>query len=482
VIEYLQMKLNQISVNSTIQQAEKLLEEDKSVSPAVKTMFKLLIALVSVLMIRLNINSKNSSKPPSEDKNRERGSKKEKSGKKAGGQKGHVGTKLQKIEHPDKIERIKLDKRKLPKGEYRDVGYESRQVFDINITRIVTEYRAQILEDQHGRRFTAEFPAHVKCDVQYGSEAKVSAVYMSQFQLIPYQRIQDQFAEQMKLPLSAGTIFNFNQEAYKLLEDFDAIAKRELVASGLLHVDETGINVNKKGVWLHVAANDKWTYFYPHEKRGTEAMNDIGIIPNFRGVLCHDHWKPYYTYDLCMHALCNAHHLRELTQAEELDNQKWAKAMGALLSKINDDVDKAGDVLDDGVATSYREEYRNILRDGDKECPEPTRKDGQKGRLKKSKSRNLLERLRDYENDVLRFMENKIVPFTNNLGENDLRMTKVQQKISGCFRSMEGAYMFCRIRGYLLTCRKNDVSATDALRLLFQGKMPTFVTDTIKNE
>jgi len=182
------MKLDHTSVNSTIQQAEKLLEEDKSISPAVKTMFKLLIALVSVLMCRLNVNSKNSSKPPSEDKNRKRGSKKGKSEKKAGGQNGHVGTKLKKIDNPDKIEQIKLDRRKLLKGEYRDVGYESRQVFDINITRIVTEYRAQILEDQKGRRFVAEFPTHVKSDVQYGSEAKVSAVYMSQFQLIPYQR------------------------------------------------------------------------------------------------------------------------------------------------------------------------------------------------------------------------------------------------------------------------------------------------------
>ena len=476
------MKLDHTSVNSTIQRAEKLLEEDKSISPAVKTMFKLLIVLVSILMGRLNINSKNSSKPPSEDKNRKRGSKKEKSEKKAGGQKGHVGTKLKKIDNPDKIEQIKLDKRKLPKGEYRDIGYESRQVFDINITRIVTEYRAQILEDRNGKRFVAEFPTHVKSDVQYGNEAKVSAVYMSQFQLIPYQRVQDQFAEQMNLPLSTGTIFNFNKEAHELLEDFDTIVKQRLVGSELLHVDETGINVNKKGLWLHAASNDKWTYFYPHEKRGAKAMDDIGIIPNFHGVLCHDHWKPYYTYMSCEHALCNAHHLRELTRAEEQDNQKWAKEMGELLSRINDDVEKAGGVLDEDVAVRYREQYREILKDGDKECPAPTRKEGQKGRLKRSKSRNLLERLRDYENDTLRFMENKIVPFTNNLGENDLRMTKVQQKISGCFRSIDGAYMFCRIRGYLSTCRKNDVSATGALRLLFQGKMPAFVTDAIKNE
>jgi transposase len=145
--------------------------------------------------------------------------------------------------------------------------------------------------------------------------------------------------------------------------------------------------------------------------------------------------------------------------------------MGALLSKINDDVNEVGGILNIDSIARYKAQYREILEAGNQECSEPIRKEGQKGRLKKTMSRNLLERLQNYENDVLRFMENKIVPFTNNLGENDLRMMKVQQKISGCFRSIEGAYMFCRIRSYLSTCRKNNVGATDALRLLFQGKI-----------
>ena len=143
----------------------------------------------------------------------------------------------------------------MPPGKYREAGYESRQVFDMNISRVVTEYRAQILEDQDGTRFVAEFPPQVKSDVQYGDEVKINSVYMSQFQLIPYQRIQDQFADQMDLPLSTGSVFNFNQESYELLEGFDDIAKRQLIASELLNVDETGINVNKKGFWLHTASS-----------------------------------------------------------------------------------------------------------------------------------------------------------------------------------------------------------------------------------
>ena len=468
------MKINKISANSTIQKVEELLKEEKSISPALKMAINILIELMSLLLSRLNTNSKNSSIPPSDDKNRKRGSNKDKSNKKPGGQNGHVGTKLKKIENPDKIEYIDIDKRKLPKGKYHEAGYESRQVFDINITHVVTEYRAQILEDQNGACFVAEFPKHVKSDVQYGNEAKINSVYSSQFQLIPYQRIQDQFADQMGLPLSTGTIFNFNKECYELLSDFDAIAKQQLITMELLNVDETGINVNKKRFWLHTTSSNKWTYFYPHEKRGSEATDEIGILPKFSGVLCHDHWKSYYKYN-CTHALCNAHHIRELTFAEEQDNQSWAKEMRELLIKINNDVNNANGILDKSTELDYRKQYRKILESGNNESPAPIRTEGQKGKLKKTKSRNLLERLKDYENDTLRFMENKIVPFTNNLGENDLRMTKVQQKISGCFRSMEGAYIFCRIRGYLSTCRKNNVGATEALRLLFNGKMPDFI-------
>lgn len=475
--------MNQTSANSTIKKVEELLEQEKTISPALKLAIKVLLEFMALLMGSLNKNSRNSSKPPADDKNRARGSNRQKSNKKPGGQNGHVGTNLKKTDNPDKIEHILIDKSQLPKGKYHDAGYESRQVFDINITRVITEYRAQILEDQNGNRFMAAFPDDVKSEVQYGNEAKVNAVYASQFQLIPYARIQDQFADQMQLPLSVGTIFNFNQECYELLADFDAIAKQQLTAADLLHVDETSINVNKKTTWLHVASNDNWTYFYPHKKRGTVATDTIGILPNFTGILCHDHWKPYYTYDDCAHSLCNAHHERELTFAAEQDNQSWAKDLRDLLLQINNEVNSnTNGMLDKNIAIEYRNKYREILKAGDKECPAPPPKPGIKRQPKKTKSRNLLERLQNYEDDTLRFMENPIVPFTNNLGENDLRMTKVQQKISGCFRSIDGAYMFCRIRSYLSTCRKNNVGATEALRLLFNKQMPSFITEIKKNK
>ena len=204
-------------------------------------------------------------------------------------------------------------------------------------------------------------------------------------------------------------------------------------------------------------------------------MDEIGILPNFKGILCHDHWKPYYRYE-CIHSLCNAHHLRELTRAWEQDKQQWAKELQALLETINRKVIDTNGVLSKYISRKFRLKYRAILDAADEECPPPTekRKKGQKGRLKRTKSRNLLERLRDYENDVLRFMDLKIVPFTNNLGERDIRMTKVQQKISGCFRSVDGAKIFCRLRSYLSTCKKQNISSSTALELLFDGKLPIF--------
>ena len=477
----IKMTLNKINVNDAIKEVKKLLAKEKKMSPALKAAIKVLILIVSMLADRMNLTSKNSSKPPASDTNRKRGSNRKKSDKKPGGQKGHIGTKLTKVSDPDKIEEIKVDRGTLPKGvKYKRVGYESRQKFDIEISRIVTEYRAEILEDETGRRHTAKFPEDVKNTVQYGIGVKGNAVYMSQYQLLPYLRIKEQFADQMQLPLSTGSLYNFNKEAYNLLEQFEKIAKEKLIDSELVHADETGINVDKKRIWLHSASNGKWTHYYPHSKRGCEAMNEIGIIPNFEGVLCHDHWKPYYKYN-CTHSLCNAHHVRELTNIEEQENQNWAKEIRELLLEINKVVNDSGGKLESDKAEPYRIKYRSILKKAEEtECPPPekTREKGKRGRIKKSKARNLLERMVVFENDVLRFMETDFIPFTNNQGENDLRMTKVQQKISGCFRSVDGAYIFCRIRGYLSTCLKNDVSATEALQLLFKGKLPDFINES----
>jgi transposase len=469
------MKIENIDIDATLEQARQLIDQDEQATPALKSIVEVLILLIGLLANRLNLNSKNSSKPPSCDPNRKRTPNK-KSGKRPGGQKGHVGTTLKKVDDPDKIEPIQIDRRTLPKGRYHEVGYEARQVFDIDISRVVTEYRAQVLADDNGNRYVASFPDGVTKAVQYGTGVKAHAVYMSQFQLIPYNRIQDYFADQVHISISEGSIFNFNKQAYEALNEFEDRVKAKLSHTAVAHADETGINIDSIRHWLHCVSNDSWTHYYPHQKRGIEAFKAAGVLPTFTGILCHDHWKPYYRLD-CTHALCNAHHLRELTRTWEQDGQHWAQDLKNLLETINTKVIDAGGAIDAQQAKKYRQLYRKVLKNGEIECPEPVRpkKKGKRGRIKKSKSRNLLERLRDFENDTLRFMEDGRVEFTNNLGENDIRMTKVQQKISGCFRSMDGAKMFCRIRSYLSTCRKQGIKSSRALNLLFNGELPEFV-------
>lgn len=470
------MKLDGIDIDGAIKNIESALKQEEDLSPALKSMINILILVVKLLTNRMGLNSKNSSKPPSTDPKPPKNTRK-KSTNKTGGQNGHVGTTLKPVDEPDEIEIIKIDRRSLPKGHrYQEVGFEKRQVFDIDISRIVTEYQAQVLEDENGRRFVAPFPDGVSKSVQYGNNIKAHAVYMSQYQLLPYNRVQEFFAEQLGIPLSEGSIYNFNRDAYNRLADFEPLAKSKLINSPLLHVDETGININGERHWLHCATNASWTYFFAHKKRGNEATDHAGILTHYKGVLCHDHWKPYYCYTDCLHALCNAHHLRELTRAWEQDGQQWAKQLKELLENINLAVHKSGGKLSQEDSIKYWQKYRALLKKAEIECPPPDEKNrnGKRGKLKRSKARNLLERLINFEKDVLRFMDTEFVPFTNNQGERDIRMTKVHQKISGCFRSMEGANMFCRIRSYLSTCRKQGISSSDALTLLFDGKLPEF--------
>ena len=474
------MTVDKIDVEATIKKVQQLLAEEEHLSVALRAALEVLLVLVQLLANRLNLNSRNSSKPPSTDRfnkdDKDNSDDKQGKNNNPGGQPGRIGTTLQKVDAPDEIKLLKLDRTTLPSGEYKVDGFESRQVFDIDIRRVVIEYRAEILVNQFGNRFIAPFPEAVTKAVQYGNGVKAQAVYLSQYQLIPYQRVQEQFQDQFQLPISVGSIFTFNQRAYALLEQFELKLIPKMLLSSVLHADETGINISGKNHWLHCISNPQWTLYYAHAKRGSEAMTAMNVLPQFTGILCHDHWKPYFKLN-CLHALCNAHHLRELTCAEEQDHQEWAKQMRELLLNIEQAVKAQGGALPEPQSIRYTEQYRALLEQAELECPppDPQRKPGQRGRVKRSKSRNLLERLLNYEQETLRFMIDARVPFTNNQGENDIRMTKVHQKISGCFRSQEGAEIFCRVRSYLSTCRKNNVSASEALTLLFDGKLPEFI-------
>jgi transposase len=488
------VSVDDIDTAQAIAEVKRLLQEDKSLSPALRTAIEVMIFLVTVLTNRLALNSRNSSKPPSSDfgqgkkakaeKNKDaKKTKASKAKRKPGGQPGRNGVTLELVKNPDEVIALSIDRRTLPReGHYQPGGVEIRQVFSLRIKRFVSEYQAEILIDEKANRYVASFPEEVGNTTQYAPEVKAHGVYLSQYQLLPYERIARYFSDIAGLPISPGSLCNFNQKAYELLEEFDRIVKQRLIQGDtlmgtVLNTDETGINVNGETLWLHVACNTKWTYFYPHTARGKEAMDEMGILPAYRGTLCHDHWKAYFQYVNCIHALCNAHHLRELTRAWEQDGQRWAKNMKALLIEMRDAAEATAGALSEEAAKPFIKRYRNLLTRGNKECPRNTqRADGKRGKIAQTKSRNLLERLRDYEQETLRFLTNPQVPFTNNLGENDIRMTKVQQKVSGCFRSLNGAKIFCRIRSFLVTCRKHGVSPAQALSGLFAGRLPDFVT------
>jgi transposase len=343
-------------------------------------------------------------------------------------------------------------------------------VWDIDIRRVVKEYQAEIRLGKNGKKIVAAFPDAVKSNIQYGSGVRAHVVYLSQHQFIPYKRIQDYFTEQFGTPLSEGSIRNFIQESFEKLTLFEEVAKEKLKGAPLLHVDETGVNINSKNHWIHNTSNQSWNLFRVHRRRGKEALDEIGILENYQGIICHDFWKPYFRYEI-QHALCNAHLLRELERAIEKEDQVWAIQMKTLLLEINLEVNRSGGSLDPPSLDYFEGIYKKVLGLAQLECPEPIKIEHKRGRIKRTKARNLLERLIKYQTDVLRFMEEGIVPFTNNLAERDLRMIKVHQKVSGCFRSMDGAKALCRIRSYISTCRKQDVRISYALTELFNGNL-----------
>jgi transposase len=476
------LKIEEYNIEELVSKAKAALASEKKLPASIQIIVEALLIVIGLLVQRLLINSSNSSKPPASDPNRKKNPKTptdSKNKNKPGGQPGHKGTNLAPVDNPDEIIKIDVDQSALPKGTYTEVGVESRQVVNLIIKRHITQYDAQIIKNQFGQKFRAPFPDEVKRPIQYGNTVKAHAVYLSCFQMLPYDRLKDYFENQLSFSMSSGSLCNFVDEAYQKLIacGFDKRVADELAKSKELGTDETGVNINKVRHWIHQASNNQWALFFVHKKRGREAMDAMGILPRFRGIMIHDHWKPYFTYKNS-HSLCNAHHLRELTFVEDILKKDWAKKMKDLLIEIKIAVEKPPEnKLDHKQARYFKKQYRKILEDGEKESPPFKREDGKKrGKTKQTKDHNLLMRLKEFEAETLRFMTVDFVPFTNNRSENALRMLKVQQKISGCFRSFEGAQKFCLIRSYILTCEKQGINPTDAITMLFENKVPQFLT------
>ena len=434
----------------------------------------LLMARVKELEGMLHKDSHNSHKPPGSNEFKKIKNNRIKGEHSQGGQPGNEGTTLKMVKHPDKRVRCKAQGKCLCGTSLDDLSVmriEKRQEFDMPPKLIeVTEYEVEVKVCSCGLEHYAGCP--VNAPVQYGKRLQSLAVGMNQYQMIPFERLQEFFRDYFNVSVSDWWLSKTNQVCYENLAPAEEGIKQALISSAVLHSDETGLRSDGKRQWVHVASTTTHTHYDIHEKRGKEAMDAIGILPHFTGNSVHDRYGSYEKYEHCTHSNCNAHHLRDLQYIEEEMGRKWAKRMKRFLIWSNHL--KKQDQLEDAFISVLSQQYDAILNKAILEEPaELSVQSIKRGRKAKNKSRRLIETMQQKKEQTLRFLYDPKVRFDNNLAERDLRMIKVKQKISGCFRTFKGAQVFCRIRSYISTVKKQGYNVLDAI-VLALNKQPYF--------
>ena len=436
---------------------------------------------VRALEARLGQNSNNSSKPPStdpDDKKLKPMSLRGKSGKKPGGQQGHPGATLKQVDNPDHVQEHRPDACPHCQAELQEaetLTYTARQVFEMPEPKVqVTEHRAfKVVCPCCQAKVQADFPSGVNQPVQYGPRILGFGVYLHADHLIPLFRSALIVQRLTGALFNSSTLHNAMKVAYQGLEVFEEQAQQALSQESILHVDETSSRVAGTRYWFHVRCTSQLTYLFCHKQRGGEAVKDLLA---YRGRLVSDFFSNYVTID-CKHQFCMAHICRELVGVFEQTGQVWAKELKEHLEKCLAACHRARQRGSPKLwsARKLSLEFERLVGLGSLAHPTPVTDSGKK-KPRRTKARALVDRLRNYRDECLAFLFDLSVPFTNNQAERDVRMLKVKGKVSGCFRRLEGAVRFCRVRSYLQTCGKQGLDRLDCLRSIFAGEpvMPSF--------
>ena len=438
-------------------------------------------ALIAVLTKRIEElthrkNSGNSSVPPSKDGYHKPAPKslREKSGKKPGGQEGHKGNGMKIDREPDEV--ISHKPAVCGGCPYADTcklrNCETRYEYEVEVKTKLIAHEVMgcnccQLTDQAER---GTFPAHITGTKQYGKGVSALAVTLLTLGMVSVDRTQ-KLMSSLGIPISKGTIQGMLTAAAQKTEKALDYIKQMILLKSVLHLDETGIQVNGKLKWLHCACTDKWRYYSVQDKRGKEGIDTMGILPMANGVAVHDFWKPYHKYDNVLHAMCCAHLERELVYAEESGNQAWAGKLRKLLQTMCRRravlAAEGANAFPTGELELYLRQYDELVEEGMVVHPEPEKVPGKRGRAGKGKFHCLLERFRDFKDDILRFARNWLVPFTNNTAERAIRWAKLKDKVSGCFRSKAGAHQFTAVLSFVSTAALHGLSSFDALLSVF---------------
>lgn len=433
---------------------------------------------IQTLKAQLSATSRTSSRPPSSDGLRKAPAFPRKKGGKRGGQIGHKGKSL-KMVPSDQLSSTKIHpvlKEQCDCGQdlitvEAVVSDQRRQVFDLpEQLMAVTEHRIAL---KHcpccGQKHMGAFPKEVAAPCQYGRRVKALITLLSVEQSMPVGRISELFASLTGYELNESTVVSTVEKMAGLLECDEQIIKDNILSSGIAHADESGVRVAGRLHWIHDLVTQMYTYFFVHENRGGKALtSDQSITKDYNGILVHDCWASYFGLNVKDHALCGAHLLRELKNLTDNHQRKWADRMHDLLMYAYHFSQEGKSILDADKLKVVRAQYRRIIQQADHEEPPPIIKS--KGKPKNTKGRNLMERLKKYEQQVLNFALNEQVPFTNNLAERDIRPWKTKLKVSGCFRTLNGAQHFATIKGFCATAKKHGLSVYDELINVINGQ------------